>query len=150
MRMRYLLLCVVIGATAGAVMVATRHGPGIQHRVSSATPQSRNDQRADLLKQLAQALTQYKQDHGKLPVTLSSAATQICTSSGSFCAQVHLVDLSFLTTGGSYVPTLPEDPLGGQSTRGTGFFIAKLSDGTIQLTAPEAELGKTIKVTFSP
>jgi type II secretory pathway pseudopilin PulG len=144
------LAYVAIGAALGGAMIVTRTGPGIIPRPQAPTPASRNATRTQSLKLLQTALSQYQHDHGSLPVKLSSAATGICTSFGSYCTQFHLADLSFLYTGGNYIPTMPTDPLGGQATRATGFDIQRLSDGSLKLTAPEAEAGVTIAVTFAP
>jgi len=149
MKLPVLLACIAIGAAAGGLMIVTHTGPGITHRPQPASPQSRNDTRTTLLRQLASALTQYQKDHGNLPVTIPPHTTQICSSFGDNCQNVRLIDLSFLTTQGNYVPTIPEDPLGGQGKWGSGFFIQKTSDSSYQLTAPEAELGKTIAVNFT-
>lgn len=150
MKMRFLLLCIAIGAAAGGAMIFTHHGPGINARKSPASPQARNATRTNLLQQLAAALTQYQKDHGSLPVTLTSTATQVCAGSGSLCTQYRLADLSFLTTEGNYVPTLPVDPLGGEGVRGSGFFISAQPDGSLKLSAPEAEANQTIEVNFTP
>ena len=149
MKMRYLLLCVAVGSAVGGIMILTHRGPGITVRAASSTPQSRNDVRTQSIHQLASALTQYQKDHGSLPVKLTPSATQICAGDGATCTQYHLTDLSFLTTEGNYIPTLPIDPVGGEGNRGTGFFISEQSDGTITITAPEAEDSKQISVTFS-
>jgi type II secretory pathway pseudopilin PulG len=148
MKLRYLLLCVAVGAVLGGGMIFLHTGPGIKGRPAASTPGSRNQQRTELLKQLQTALIQYKKEHGNLPVQLAATASQICTSYGAYCKQVHLTDLSFLTTQGDYIPTMPMDPLGGKGNWASGFFIQEI-DGNITLTAPEAEDGKTIQLNFS-
>jgi len=129
-------------------MIFFHTGPGIKARPAASSPGSRNQQRVALLGQLQTALTQYKKEHGNLPVQLSATASQICTSFGAYCKQVHYTDLSFLTTEGDYVPTMPMDPLGGKGNWASGFFIQEIGT-TITLTAPEAEDGKTIQTNFS-
>jgi hypothetical protein len=150
MKMRYLLLCVAVGAAAGATMIITHHGPGIMAKHPAPTPESRNATRTQLLHQIATALSQYQTDHGKLPLRLPSSSVQICAGAGDICSQYHLADLSFLITGGYYLPTIPQDPLGGEGHRGSGFFVEALADGSLKLTAPEAEASKTIELRFIP
>jgi hypothetical protein len=149
MRARYILLCAAAGAAIGGGMIAAHAGPGINPLPGRSSPEVRNRERTDMLHQLATALTQYRKDHGSLPVSIGSS-TQICTSFGNYCSQVHLADLSFLMTGGNYIPTIPTDPLGGTAARGTGLFIEKFADGSLRLSAPRAELGQTISLSFAP
>ena len=129
-------------------MIFLHTGPGIKGRPAASTPGSRNQQRTELLTQLQTALTQYQKEHGNLPVQLSASAAQNCTSYGVYCKQVHLMDLSFLTTQGDYLPTMPMDPLGGKGNWASGFFIQQIGH-IVTLTAPEAEDGKSIQVDFS-
>ncbi len=88
----------------------------------------------------------YTADHGKLPITLSSTSTEICSSRGANCETIKLVDLSFLVSQGAYVNNIPSDPVGGSGRWTTGFAISALPDGRIRLTAPRAEAGATISV----
>jgi len=125
-------------------------GPGIHPRAVKSTPVIRNTARGQLIQQLADALRQYHHDHGDFPGTLPATSTQICTSSGPNCAQRQLLDLSFLVSGGNYVPGIPQDPLGGQGLWGSGFYLTLLSDGSFQITAPKAESDKQISVTSQP
>jgi hypothetical protein len=148
MKPRTLLLCMAVGAVVGGLMIVFHAGPGIRGLPQSSTASSRNKQRKDLLNQLQTALIQYKKEHGNLPVQLGAANSEICTSYGAYCKQVHLVDLSFLTTEGDYVPTMPMDPLGGKGAWASGFFIQKHGNN-ITLSAPEAEQGKTIETNFT-
>jgi hypothetical protein len=150
MKIRYLLLCVAIGATIGTTMIITRTGPGLLPRPAHSTAQTRNQQRTQMLKDLAAALTQYRHDHHQVPVQFASSNTQICSGSGIACKQLHLVDISFLITGGDYLPTLPLDPSGGDGHGGAGFFIQRQANGNLKLTAPRAELDKTIELSFAP
>jgi hypothetical protein len=148
MKVRYILGSVALGAGLGTLMIITHFGPGI-HPASKApnTPSARNALRVTYVNQLASGLQQYHKDHGPLPIQLTAAGTQICTSSGANCISQHLADLSFLTTAGNYIVGIPEDPLGGHSLWGSGFTIAQLPDGNARITATKAESGKTITAT---
>lgn len=150
MRPRGLLICAGIGVCLGFTMILTRTGPGIRPRPPASTSSYRNTQRATIVKDLAAALEQYGKDHGPLPVVLTEADTHICTSSGTGCTSKHLIDLSFLITGGQYLPGIPQDPLGGTQLWDSGLTIAKLGDGSLRITAPRAELGKTIEASAHP
>lgn len=145
-------LCVVLGVVLGAGMIVTHTGPGINQRqhAQGATPESRNLIRTENIEQLKTALIQYQKDHGSLPIKLTNTATQICGTFGPNCQQVHMVDLSFLMTGGNYLPAMPLDPLGSQQDHGAGYFIQRQLDGSLTLTAPEAEAGRSIAVHFTP
>jgi len=144
---RSFLLCVTAGAVIGGSMIFLHRGPGIKSLPGPSNPSTRNQQRVQLLNQLQAALTHYKKEHGNLPIRLATSATQICTSYGAYCKQVHLADLSFLTTQGNYIPTMPMDPLCGKGNWASGFFIQQTGD-SVTITAPEAEQGKSIAVNF--
>jgi hypothetical protein len=147
MRASVFAICVAAGACLGAGMIFTHHGPGIRPLPPANTPTYRNSIRTDLLGELSAALQRYHKDHGSLPTDIGRQDTQICTSYGANCASKHLVDLSFLHTAGDYVTGIPQDPSGGPGRWNSGFTIAKLPDGTLRISAPNAELDKVIQVT---
>jgi hypothetical protein len=146
MRASVFLMCVAAGACLGAGMIVTHTGPGIRPLPPANTPAYRNSVRTDLVGELATALKAYYKDYGSFPTKLDSEETQICTSFGENCLSKHLVDLSFLTTGGNYIVGVPQDPSGGPGKWGSGFYISKLTNGTIRISAPNAELGKDIRI----
>src|ERR1035441_8422120 len=130
MRPRNLFFCVLAGIGLGGLMILTRTGPGMPPLQPASTPSYRNVQRHQMLSALSSGLQQYYKDHGPLPITLSSLDTQICDSYGVPCQTKNYVDLGFLTTAGDYISNLPQDPLGGDIYAGSGFYIAKLPDGS--------------------
>ena len=136
----------MLGVGLGFGMIFSHIGPGIHPRPQASTPAGRNQARATLIQQLAAAMQRYHTDHGNFPIGLTATDTQICTSAGPNCLSKGLADLSFLTTGGDYIPGIPQDPLGGKGLWGSGFTIAALPDGTLRIQAPKAELGKKIQV----
>ncbi|HEY2003911.1 MAG TPA: hypothetical protein VGH44_02240 [Candidatus Saccharimonadia bacterium] len=142
---KQLTLCVVLGVLLGTGMIATHTGPGLAADVAN-TPHSRNTVRQNDLNTLAQALAQYKTDHTAFPVKLPATDTPICTSAGQDCTSKHYADLSFLITGGDYLTAIPVDPGQAVGLWASGYNISQLPDGTIRLTAPQAEAGATISV----
>ncbi len=149
MRLRTFLSYVAIGAVLGVVMLATNTDPWMQSRQPADTPSYRNSERTAYINQIASALEQYHKDHGAFPTTISLQPAQICTSSGADCTSKNLVDLSFLTTAGDYITGIPQDPFGGHGLWGSGFYISSQPGGNLLITAPEAELGKTIQATVN-
>jgi hypothetical protein len=128
-------------------MVWTHIGPGLNPLPRPDTPANRNADRQAYIQQIGQALVSYVHDNSKLPWAIPTTSTQICTNMGADCQSMHLADLSYLMTGGNYLPGIPEDPSGGKVNWGSGFYISQLSNNEVLITAPGAELGKTIQYT---
>lgn len=144
---RFMLYC-LIGAILGGAMIYFHFGPGIQPLPPANTPAYRNQQRQQNVNELVGALVQYYKGHGDFPYPIPAQSTEVCTSLGANCISKHYVDLSFLTTAGNYIPTLPTDPSNDQPVWGSGLFIS-LSGHTLSVTDPEAELGAHIQATAS-
>lgn len=144
-----LLVCVCLGLLVGGAMLWTHIGPGIKPLPRADTPANRNVIRQVSVQQIAQALVAYVHANNSVPFAIPDKSTQICTTMGTDCSSMHLADISYLMTEGDYIPGIPEDPLGGLGDWGSGFYIAKLSNGQIQISAPKAELGQTIKYVTS-
>ncbi len=130
-------------------MVWRHVGPGLNPLPKPDTPANRNQDRQTDIQQIGQALVAYVQSNGHLPTHLPTKSTQICTNFGADCQSVHLVDLGYLMTEGVFLPGIPQDPLGGRVNWGSGFYISQLSDGQVTISAPGAELGRTIRYTTS-
>ena len=87
---------------------------------------------------------QYGVDNkGTLPASIPATATEICKTEAASCTD--LVDLSVLTTDGTYLVSIPTDPQGA-STNGTGYFIM-VTNNRVKVSAPTAELSETIEAT---
>ena len=130
-------------------MIVTHTGPGIIPLPKADSPAQRNQVREQDLQAIAGALEDYKKDHGSLPIKLSSASTEVCTTIGADCKSVHKLDLGFLVNTGQagYIQQIPRDPAGSNKEWSSGYFVAQLPDGTFRLNAPGAELGQLIQIT---
>lgn len=105
---------------------------------------ARNAQRATDARTILNAVKQYSIDHGgDVPVGITENLTEICALGVANCS--GLVDLSALTTGGTYVVDIPTDPRGHCSPNGVCYQIMKSAD-CIKVVAPNAELGVTISI----
>lgn len=105
---------------------------------------SRNSVRQANVNTILNASWQYGVDNkGSLPGTITTDLAEICQTGATSCA--GLIDLSVLTDDGKYVVKIPEDPKTA-SANGTGYFIQKLSNGRLLVSAPSAELGAKIEV----
>jgi prepilin-type N-terminal cleavage/methylation domain-containing protein len=126
----------IIAILAAIVIIAVN--PARQFAISRNTAREAN------VNSILSATWQYAIDNqGNLPATITDTATEICKTDVASCG--GLVDLSVLTADGKYIVKIPEDQKG-SSTNGTGYFIQKMSNGRIKVTAPHAELGNVIEV----
>lgn len=104
---------------------------------------ARNSQRKGDINTILSAVYQYSVDNkGEFPQTITNKKTEICMTGGDCTG---LVDLSILTEE-EYLEMIPFDPLH-HNENGTGYKIMKLEEGSVRITAPNAERGETIKVT---
>lgn len=149
MSLRAFLTYATIGALLGIALIVTHIVPDPHASHSENTPAYRNSQRLSYVNDLANGIREYHKDHGSLPVVIATAPSQICTSTGTNCQSMKLIDLSFLTTAGDYIMGIPHDPKGGRGLWGSGFYIRTAATGDLIITAPEAELGKTISASVS-
>lgn len=104
---------------------------------------TRNAQRSSDVTQILNAVTQYtsEQGHqlsdlGTIPACTATPAA-IGTGVGNVNLTTDLVD--------DYLVAIPTDPSTG-SAADTGYTICQTAGGRIQVTAPDAENGKTISV----
>lgn len=138
-----LLVVAAIAILAGIVILAINP--------TKQLGDTRNAQRRSDVNTILNAVYQYAIDNnGSLPTAIPSSTTcatpatnQICKTSGT-CTS--LVDLSVLTASEKYLTAIPTDPTG-SSTNGTGYFIAKSTNGRVTVCAPSAENSATISVT---
>lgn len=133
-----LLVVAIIGILAGIVIIAINPGKNLS--------EARNAQRQADVNTTLNAVWQYALDNnGVIPASITTTSTEICAT--STCST--LIDLSVVTTGGKYIAAFPKDP---QCTttcnaNGTGYKISKDANGRVTVTAPAAELSKTISAT---
>jgi prepilin-type N-terminal cleavage/methylation domain-containing protein len=105
---------------------------------------ARNAQRRSDVNSILNAVYQYAIDNsGNLPGTITLTSTAICKS-GVAVSCVNGINLNVLT--GSYIVSLPSDPKSSTAT-GTNYYISKLANGRITVSAPGAEQSVTISVT---
>ncbi|HEY6736252.1 MAG TPA: hypothetical protein VI322_00895 [Candidatus Saccharimonadia bacterium] len=146
MKRRYLVLvglAVVVGAV-GAKLLASRFDQPKTEAVLN-TPAARNEARQVGLNNLKAALAGYLVAHDKLPVALPAVPTEICAGSASSCRMTKLVDLNFLV--GTYLASVPSDPMGGAGHYTSGFQIFREKSGAIHVIAERAE-GQSLSLTF--
>jgi len=103
----------------------------------------RNNQRRSDATLMLDAIYQYSVDNNGFSVALPEIPKEICKT-GAGCN--GLVDLSVLTTGRKYLPSIPSDPKN-NSVNGTGYQISKSSSGRITVSAMHPEGGAVISVT---
>jgi prepilin-type N-terminal cleavage/methylation domain-containing protein len=134
-----LLVVAIIAILAGIVIIAINP--------SKQLADSRNGQRSADVATILNGVYQYAVDNSSTPSTITTTATEVCATGSASCT--GLIDLGVLTAAGKYAVSLPKDP---QCTttcaaNGTGYRISKDANGRIIVSAPSAELGKTISVT---
>jgi len=126
----------IIAILAAIVIIAVN--PARQFAISRNTVREAN------VNSILSAVWQYAVDNqGNLPATITETAGEICKTGAASC--IGLVDLSVLTIDAKYIVKIPEDPKGA-SANGTGYWIQKMPNGRIKVTAPNAELSKVIEV----
>ncbi len=131
-----LLVVGAIAIIAGIVILAINP--------SKQLADTRNAQRRVDVNTILNGIYQYAIDNnGTLPASITTTSTQICKTSGTCTG---LIDLSVLTTSGTYLVSIPTDPTG-SSTNGTGYNVSKNANGRVTVNAPSAENSATITVT---
>ena len=137
-----LLVVAIIAILAGIVIIAINPTKNLGD--------SRNAQRSSDVTTILNAVYQYSLDtNGAVPTTITTSATEICSTTGVPCASPAAIDLGVLTTAGKYLVAMPHDPQCPAmcATNGAGYTIIKDANGRITINAPDAEQGKTISVT---
>ncbi len=109
--------------------------------------QARNAQRQSDMQSIIEALSHYTIDTGYQPTGLTQGmanAKPICQFDMSVadCDALNGIHLRMLS--GSYLPTMPHDPLILTTGTGTRYNIYRNDNGRILLQATGAEDGKTI------
>ena len=137
-----LLVVAALGILAGIVILALNPAKQLG--------ETNNAQRNVDVNTILNAAWQYAIDNnGTLPASIASstcasvATNEVCKTGGS-CS--GLIDLSVLTTGGTYLTAMPTDP-SATSTNGTGYRIAKSGNGRVTVCAPFAQESATISAT---
>ncbi len=133
------ILELLLGTVAAVILASIVVIAVSPERKLSAT---KNSERVSHINMLASAIESYAAyNNGALPVTVPSEPTEICQSAAADCE--GYVDLSMLTDYGTYLTMLPNDPAT-ISDKGTGYQIARDTDGHVVITAPLAENGEMI------
>lgn len=137
-----LLVAAIIAILAGIVIIAINPSKNLAD--------SRNAQRRSDVTTILNAVYQYSLDNnGAIPAGITSTAGEVCETGASSCTS--LVDLTVLTTGGTYLVSIPVDPTcpANCATDGTGYEIEKdATTNRITVSAPNAVAdGETIEVT---
>jgi len=137
-----LLVVAAIAILAGIVILAIN--PGRQ------LAETRNSQRRVDTNTILNAVYQEALDNrGAVTSTIPTSATcntatnQVCRIGGT-CTS--LVDLSSLAVNERYLTSIPLDPTS-STVNGTGYFIARSSNGRVTVCAPGAENNATISIT---
>ncbi|MBD3280816.1 prepilin-type N-terminal cleavage/methylation domain-containing protein [Candidatus Dojkabacteria bacterium] len=131
-----LLVVAIIAILAGIVILALNPGKQIDD--------TNDSERSVDVNTILNAVWQYSLDNdGTLPSGITSTSTEICATGAASCT--GLVDLSVLTTGETFLVSIPEDPEGGIDANGTGYEIATTSGGRVTVTAPQA-VNSTVSV----
>ncbi len=110
--------------------------------------QANNTQRESNVNAILSAIGQYQiENGGNLPSSITTTETEICETGASSCT--GLIDLSVLTNSGTYLNEIPVDPSCPDDcvTNGVGYTVLEESNGRVTVSAPDAELGKTILMT---
>ena len=132
-----LLVVAIIAILAGIVILAINPGKQLGD--------TRNANRKADVNTIINAVYQYSIDNqGNLPPGITTTATDICATGAGSCT--GLVDLSVLSNSGKYLVAIPKDPQAGNNTD-TGYQVAKDANGSVTVSAPDAEQGQTISVT---
>lgn len=133
-----LLVVAAIGILAGIVILAINPGKQLAD--------TRNAQRQQDVNTVLSAVYQYSLDNnGNLPSSITTTDTEVCISDG-VATCTSLIDLSVITTNGTYLVGMPTDP-SGVTGDGTGYNILQDANGRVTVSAPGAERGATISVT---
>lgn len=138
-----LLVVAALAILAGIVIIAINPGKQLAD--------TRNAQRRIDVNTILNGTYQYAIDNnGQLPSSIPTSANCPGTATNEICKTggvcTGLVDLSALTTNGTYLVAIPTDPTGA-TTNGAGYHIAKNANGRITICAPDAEQGATISIT---
>lgn len=138
-----LLVVAAIGILAGIVILALNPNKQLGD--------TRNAQRKADVNTLLNGVYQYVIDNnGTLPTMPTGscalvAANEICKAAATGTCATG-VDLTVLTTNQKYLASMPVDPTV-STANGSGYYIAKSTNGRITVCAPSAEQGASITVT---
>ena len=130
-----LIVIGIIAILAAVVIVAINPGKHFS--------EANNAVRQANVEAIANAVTQYRiAKKGSLAtLSLPDTATEICATGASSCT--GLIDLSLVTTGGTYgLETIPADPLcpgTACATNGVGYEIKKTTANKVVVCAPDSE-----------
>lgn len=130
-----LLVVGAISILAGIVIVALNP--------SKQLADTRNAQRRVDVNTILNGIYQYSIDNGSLPATITTTTTPICKTSATCTG---LIDLTALTSSGTYLVSIPFDPTG-STTNSASYTVSKNANGRVTVSAPSAESGATISVT---
>ena len=131
-----LLVVGAIAIIAGIVILAINP--------SKQLADTRNAQRRVDVNTVLNGIYQYAIDNnGTLPAAITTTSTAICKTGGTCTG---LIDLSVLTTSGTYLVAMPADPTAA-TANSTAYNVSKNANGRVTVNAPSAENSATISVT---
>lgn len=105
--------------------------------------EKRNKQRLADITIILKGVDQYTRANQTIfPKSITTSQTEICKTGAQDC--MGLIDLSVITP---YIVLLPVDPTG-SSGNSTGYAMVKTGDDHIIVSAPHAEYGAVVKVTW--
>lgn len=134
----------VLDEMAGKVEIDTKPQETEITPIADQFALSNNSARESQVLEILNAIGQYSaENRGVLPLGIPSVPTEIAKDGYDICPYIYP----------RYIAQLPQDPLVGKGiisctqSYKTGFMISKSSRNEITISAPRAELGKTISVT---
>lgn len=131
-----LLVVAIIAVLAAIVIIAINPAKNLTD--------TRNAQRRSDVNAILNGVYQYSLDNdGALPAGITSTPTEICATGtlAATCTSSSLVDLSVVTTNGTYLVSIPEDPQCSTvcDANGVGYEISTTNGRiTVETMATEA------------
>ena len=131
-----LIICIGIIAVLAVVVIANVNP-------TKNLAAARNAQRESDILTIMNAVHQHLVDKGSLPSTIPIVTMkEVCRTGDEGAACSYGVRLEMLS--GTYLKSLPMDPLASATGTGTRYYMAQDTRGRVTIIAAYAELGKSI------